>query len=118
MTKRLLLLFFGLTFALQSLAATRLERAIPDAGERRAVAHALELIAHGGPFPYRQHGVVFQNREGRVTAHARGSHPQEPRPPPGASHHGARRVSNGSPGDEDETRTHYRAFVGVHSTGR
>jgi ribonuclease T1 len=113
MIKRLLLLFLALTFALQSLAASRLERAIPDAGERQAVVHVLELIAHGGPFPYRQDGVVFQNREGRLPAQGRGYYHEYTVPTPGASNRGARRIITGSHGEKYYTRDHYRMFVRI-----
>src|SRR5258706_15845577 len=117
MTKRLLLLFLALTFALQSLAASRLEHAIPDAGERRAVVHVLELIAHGGPFQHRQDGVVFQNREGRLPAQARGYYHEYTVPTPGASNRGARRIITGSRGERYYTRAHSGTFVRLHGAG-
>jgi ribonuclease T1 len=115
--KRPLLLLFALTFAFHTRAASRLERAIPDAEERQAVVHVLELIAHGGPFSHRQDGVVFQNREGRLPAQARGYYHEYTVPTPGASNRGARRIIAGSRGERYYTRDHYRTFLRIDGAG-
>jgi guanyl-specific ribonuclease Sa len=117
MSKRLLLLLLAITFAFHTLAASRLERLIPDAEERRAVVHVLELIAHGGPFSHRQDGVVFQNRERRLPAQARGYYHEYTVQTPGASNRGARRIIAGSRGERYYTRDHYGTFVRVDSAG-
>jgi ribonuclease T1 len=117
MLKRLLLAVLALTFAFHTLAASRLDRLIPDAEERRAVVHVLELIAHGGPFPHRQDGVVFQNRERRLPAQARGYYHEYTVETPGASTRGARRIITGSRGERYYTRDHYGTFVRVDGAG-
>lgn len=108
MVKRTLLF---LLLALNVVAATRLERVIPDAAERGAVQRVLELIARGGPFPYSQDGVVFQNREGRLPHQARGYYHEYTVPTPGARNRGARRVIRGNGGETYYTRDHYQSFV-------
>src|SRR5258705_1009740 len=106
MARGALLRLLLLLFALHALASPRVERLIPDAEERRAVVHVLDLIAHGGPFPYRQDGVVFQNREGRLTAHARGYYHEYTVPTPGARNRGTRRIIRGDRGETYYTRDH------------
>ncbi|MBN8727217.1 MAG: ribonuclease [Xanthomonadales bacterium] len=55
-------------------------------------ANTLELIARGGPFPYRQDGAVFQNRERRLPQAPRGTYREYTVPTPGARDRGARRI--------------------------
>lgn len=58
----------------------------------------LALIERGGPFPYRQDGSVFGNREGRLPAKPRGYYREYTVDTPGLDHRGARRiVTGGSP---------------------
>ncbi len=52
----------------------------------------LDLIASGGPFPNRQDGVVFQNREQRLPKKYRGYYHEYTVETPGLSHRGARRI--------------------------
>lgn len=72
----------------------------------------LQLIQRGGPFPYRQDGTVFQNREGLLPARPRGYYREFTVPTPGARDRGARRIVTG--GDPPEvyyyTADHYRSF--------
>lgn len=113
MVKRSLFALFVLALALQTLAASRLEKAIPDATERQAVVRVLELIARGGPFPNRQDGVVFQNREGRLPSESRGYYHEYTVPTPGAHNRGARRIIRGAHGETYYTRDHYGTFVRI-----
>lgn len=125
-TVTLVALIFALAFAaLQTLA--------PDAGvpgqapaERgtsatdRAAAlglppeaiATLDLILTDGPFPYRQDGTTFQNRERLLPDRPRGYYREYTVPTPGASNRGARRFVTG--GDPPEvffyTQDHYRSF--------
>ncbi len=55
----------------------------------------LDLILKGGPFPYRQDGVVFQNREKRLPVQPRGYYHEYTVETPGLSHRGARRIITG-----------------------
>lgn len=72
----------------------------------------LELILRGGPFPYRNDGVTFHNRENRFPARPRGYYREYTVPTPGARDRGARRIVSG--GDPPEvfyyTADHYRSF--------
>jgi ribonuclease T1 len=117
MVKRALLALLALTCALQMAGSSRLERAIPDSGEREAVIHVLDLIARGGPFPYRQDGVVFQNRERRLPIHVRGYYHEYTVPTAGASNRGARRIIRGDRGETYYTRDHYGTFVRIDGAG-
>ena len=55
-------------------------------------------IARGGPFPHRQDGAVFGNREGHLPTKPRGYYREYTVDTPGVGHRGARRiVTGGSP---------------------
>ncbi|MBL1377168.1 ribonuclease domain-containing protein [Zobellella iuensis] len=77
------------------------------------LAETLVLIEQGGPFPYRQDGTIFHNREGLLPARERGYYREYTVDTPGLSHRGPRRVVTG--GDPPEiwyyTQDHYRSFV-------
>lgn len=72
----------------------------------------LDLIRAGGPFPYRQDGTTFQNRERLLPDRPRGYYREYTVPTPGARDRGARRFVTG--GDPPEvfyyTADHYRSF--------
>jgi guanyl-specific ribonuclease Sa len=72
----------------------------------------LQLIERGGPFPHRQDGTVFQNREGLLPQRPRGYYREYTVRTPGLSHRGARRIVTG--GNPPEvyyyTEDHYRSF--------
>ncbi|MGH8052070.1 MAG: ribonuclease domain-containing protein [Arenimonas sp.] len=55
----------------------------------------LNLIGHGGPFPHRQDGVVFQNREQRLPKKSRAYYREYTVETPGLNHRGARRIITG-----------------------
>jgi ribonuclease T1 len=78
----------------------------------REALDTLELIARGGPFPYRQDGVAFQNREKRLPKKARGYYREYTVATPGLNHRGAKRIVTG--GDPVEvyyyTDDHYDSF--------
>ncbi|MEV7564281.1 ribonuclease domain-containing protein [Streptomyces tanashiensis] len=77
----------------------------------------LRLIDAGGPFPYRQDGVVFQNREGVLPAHSAGYYHEYTVKTPGVSTRGARRIVTGSAAEEDYyTSDHYATFDLVDHT--
>ncbi len=75
-------------------------------------AAVIQAILRGGPFPYRNDGVTFQNREQRLPARARGYYREYTVPTPGARDRGARRiVTGGAPPEEFYyTADHYRSF--------
>ncbi|WP_371616378.1 ribonuclease domain-containing protein [Streptomyces sp. NBC_00454] len=71
----------------------------------------LDLIDQGGPFPYSQDGVVFQNREGLLPSHSTGYYHEYTVITPGSPTRGARRIITGQRVDEDYyTADHYASF--------
>lgn len=71
----------------------------------------LDLIEEGGPFPYSQDGVVFQNREGVLPSQGTGYYHEYTVITPGSSTRGARRIVTGEESQEDYyTADHYETF--------
>ena len=70
----------------------------------------LELIRLGGPFPYKQDGRVFANREGHLPRKNRGYYLEYTVRTPRARDRGARRIVAGSGGEYYYTDDHYRSF--------
>ena len=71
----------------------------------------LDLIASGGPFPYSQDGVVFQNREGVLPSQSSGYYHEYTVITPGSSTRGAKRIVTGKQTQEDYyTSDHYATF--------
>lgn len=72
----------------------------------------LRLIASGGPFPHRQDGGVFGNREGRLPAQPRGFYREYTVATPRLDHRGARRIVTGGqpPQFYYYTDDHYESF--------
>ncbi|MGB5081111.1 MAG: ribonuclease domain-containing protein [Burkholderiales bacterium] len=77
----------------------------------------LALIRLGGPFPYRQDGGVFGNRERLLPPKERGYYREYTVKTPGARDRGARRiVSGGEPRASREfyySDDHYRSFSSI-----
>ena len=86
---------------------------VRDAEERAELRKTLDLIARGGPFPYRNDGGVFANREGRLPQRERGYYREYTVVTPRAQDRGARRVIRGNGGETYYTRDHYRTFVRI-----
>jgi ribonuclease T1 len=70
----------------------------------------LALIKSNGPFPYRQDGSTFGNREKLLPLRSRGYYREYTVPTPGARDRGARRIVAGEGGDLYYTDDHYRSF--------
>jgi guanyl-specific ribonuclease Sa len=72
----------------------------------------LRLIAQGGPFPHRQDGVVFGNREGRLPKKPYGWYHEYTVETPGSRDRGARRIIAGGTPPEAYwyTDDHYDSF--------
>ena len=70
----------------------------------------LALIAAGGPFPYSQDGVVFQNREGLLPSRPRGGYHEYTVETPGSPDRGARRIIVSGAGERYYTDDHYDSF--------
>ncbi|MBW8823658.1 MAG: ribonuclease [Xanthomonadales bacterium] len=77
----------------------------------------LRLIAQGGPFPYRQDGVVFGNREGHLPDQPYGYYHEYTVVTPGAPTRGTRRIITGGtpPQVWYYTDDHYRSFRRIGS---
>ncbi len=76
----------------------------------------VRLIQHGGPFPYPQDGVVFDNNEHRLPAHQRGYYHEYTVPTPGATDRATRRMITGAAGQYYYTDDHYESFEQVDVT--
>ncbi|MEE1754996.1 ribonuclease domain-containing protein [Streptomyces sp. SP18CS02] len=70
----------------------------------------LDLIEAGGPFPFRQDGTVFQNREGILPSKTTGYYHEYTVITPGSSTRGARRIVTGSAEQDYYTADHYESF--------
>ena len=92
---------------------SKLERVVPDARERAEVVKTLRLIERVGPFPFRQDGTVFSNRERRLPLEPRGYYHEYTVVTPGAHNRGARRIIRGDRGETYYTRDHYRTFARI-----
>lgn len=78
-----------------------------------AEAHrTIALIQRGGPFPHRQDGAVFGNREGHLPRQPRGWYREYTVETPGLGHRGARRIVTGGqpPREWYYTDDHYDSF--------
>jgi ribonuclease T1 len=83
----------------------------------REAHETLALIRQGGPFPYRQDGSMFGNREGRLPRQERGYYREYTVGTPGARDRGPRRIVAGgearTPSHIYYTDNHYRSFKRV-----
>jgi ribonuclease T1 len=73
----------------------------------------IRLIDRGGPFPYRQDGVVFENREGLLPRKGAGYYHEYTVQTPGSSDRGARRLVRGAQNELYYTDDHYGSFKRV-----
>lgn len=85
-------------------------------------AHTVSEIEDGGPFPYRQDGVVFDNREGRLPQEPHGWYHEYTVLTPGSDDRGARRVIAGgthqtAPVAMYYTADHYASFCLITGAG-
>ena len=95
------------TASAQPDAAARLPAFLP--AEARV---AIDLIQRDGPFPHRQDGAVFGNRERLLPAEPRGYYHEYTVETPGLDHRGARRIVTGGTPPEVwyYTDDHYDSF--------
>jgi ribonuclease T1 len=70
----------------------------------------LTLIERGGPFPHRQDGATFENREGHLPSRRSGYYKEYTVDTPGADDRGARRIVAGAGGERYWTNDHYDSF--------
>jgi ribonuclease T1 len=73
----------------------------------------LKLIERGGPFPHRQDGATFENREGHLPSHRSGYYKEYTVDTPGADDRGARRIVAGQGGERYWTNDHYDSFAWI-----
>lgn len=76
-------------------------------------AATLALMAAGGPYPYRQDGAVFQNREGLLPDRPKAHYREYTVETPGSDDRGARRIIAGADGELYWTDDHYRSFAWI-----
>ncbi len=79
----------------------------PEAGA------TISRIEAGGPFPFDQDGVVFENRERLLPARPAGYYHEYTVPTPGAADRGARRIVTGGDGERYWTADHYDSFAWI-----
>lgn len=79
----------------------------PEAAETAA------LIEADGPFPFRQDGAIFENREGLLPAQPPGYYREYTVPTPGSDDRGARRIVVGAGGEMYWTADHYDSFAWI-----
>ena len=70
----------------------------------------LELVKSNGPFPYKQDGATFANRERRLPLRANGYYREYTVKTPGAKDRGPRRIVAGNGGEFYYSDDHYRSF--------
>lgn len=70
----------------------------------------LQLIKHGGPFPYPRDGVVFSNYEHILPQQPRGYYHEYTVRTPGVRHRGARRIVCGIVPECYYSDDHYQTF--------
>lgn len=85
-------------------------REVPLAGLPREARETIDLIKRGGPYPYRQDGGAFGNREKLLPLKPRGYYREYTVPTPGAHDRGARRIVTGGDGEYYYTDNHYGSF--------
>jgi guanyl-specific ribonuclease Sa len=76
-------------------------------------AQVWQLIQHGGPFRYRQDGMVFSNRERHLPPRQSGFYREYTVPTPGEHDRGPRRLIIGGAAELYYTGDHYASFVAV-----
>jgi ribonuclease T1 len=76
----------------------------------REAHETLRLIERGGPFPYRQDGSTFQNRERLLPRKPGGYYREYTVETPGEDDRGARRIVAGEEGELYYTDDHYDSF--------
>lgn len=76
----------------------------------------LKLIEAGGPYPYRQDGTVFQNREKLLPPEPTGYYREFTVVAPGARDRGPQRIIAGIDGERYYTPDHYQSFLRIEGT--
>jgi ribonuclease T1 len=102
---RLIAALLAVAFSLSVFGKDVHSRDLPDEARQ-----TLELIKRSGPFPHKQDGANFGNREKRLPQRANGYYREYTVKTPGAKDRGARRIVAGNGGEFYYTDDHYRSF--------
>ncbi len=89
------------------LPSVRLDELPPEA------ASTVDLIDSGGPFPFRQDGATFENREGLLPDRPEGHYREYTVPRPGNQGRGSVRIVAGADGELYWTADHYDSFAWI-----
>ena len=76
-------------------------------------AITVALIEAGGPFPFRQDGATFENREGLLPDRQAGHYLEYTVPRPGNQGRGSLRIVAGADGELYWTADHYDSFAWI-----
>ena len=105
---RLIAALLAVAVSFAALGKDVLSRDLPEEARQ-----TLELIKNNGPFPHRQDGTTFGNREKRLPLRANGYYREYTVKTPGAKDRGARRIVAGNGGEFYYTADHYRTFMRI-----
>ena len=105
---RLIAALLAVAVSFAALGKDVLSRDLPEEARQ-----TLELIKNNGPFPHRQDGTAFGNREKRLPLRANGYYREYTVKTPGAKDRGARRIVAGNGGEFYYTADHYRTFMRI-----
>ena len=73
----------------------------------------IALIEAGGPFPFRQDGAIFENREGLLPDRPGGHYQEYTVPRSGNRGRGSLRIVTGADGELYWTADHYASFAWI-----
>jgi ribonuclease T1 len=76
----------------------------------------LKLIETGGPYPYRQDGTIFQNREKLLPPEPNGYYREFTVPTQRSQGRGSLRIIAGKNGERYYTPDHYQSFLRIEGT--
>jgi ribonuclease T1 len=105
---RLVVALLAAVFSFAVLGKDVLSRDLPEEARQ-----TLELIKSNGPFPHKQDGSTFGNREKRLPLRAQGYYREYTVKTPGARDRGARRIISGNGGEFYYTEDHYKSFMRI-----
>jgi ribonuclease T1 len=105
---RLVVALLAVSFSFAVFGKDVLSKDLPEEARQ-----TLELIKSNGPFPHKQDGSTFGNREKRLPLRAQGYYREYTVKTPGARDRGARRIISGNGGEFYYTEDHYKSFMRI-----